>query len=136
MAPLLMEAPETDACLVRAGRSDGSWEGRWATRKEWVTVFGGKAGKAAEEEMKDARRRNQREQRRMQNIRRSRSLLGNGGLFIRFMALRDAGFGGTLMRMHYLAGADRGMQDEAREYQRKEPEPQPCSQRAFSSDSS
>ena len=135
MAPLFIEAPETDGCLVRAGRSDGRWDGRWATRKEWVSVFRGKAGKAAEEEMKDARGRNQREQRRMQNIWGRRSL-GDGGLFIRFMALRDAGFSGTLMRMNYRAGADRGMQDKAREYQRKEPEPQPCSQRAFSPDSS
>ena len=60
----------------------------------------------------------------------ARRLLRDDGLLLRRVALRNTGFGGTLVWMNHLAGADCGMQDEAREYQREEPEPQPCSQRA------
>jgi hypothetical protein len=86
--------------------------------------------------MEGALLRDQREQRRVDDIRALRlptSELLLGGTRV---ALDNAGFGGSLMGVNHLAGADCGMQDESREYQREEPEPQPCSQRAFSPDGS
>ena len=125
-------APDEDDAsdvLARAGRIENGRARRWATRKQWIGVFRGKVDERGKECIEGALWRNQRQQRRMQGI-RARRLLGGDGLLVRRMALRNTGFGGTLVRVNHLAGADRGMQDEAREYQCKEPEPQPCSQRA------
>ena len=68
----------------------------------------------------------------MYRIEGARWLSGGFVLPASGMTPYNTGFGRALMGMNGFTGADCGMQYEACKYQRKKPEPQPSSQRAFS----